>query len=119
MPLLRQAAAEGRLPVMVAPWQPERLGWRAAQAMADAVARRARAAAHELDAAYFVVPPDLDPAVRARLPAEGAPTAADLFPKAAHELGLDLARSALAGGDDLLVAMARRHGLATSPASHR
>lgn len=111
IPLLRHAADEDRLPILVSRWQPDRLGWRAAQILADAVARSARTSAHELDAAYFVVADDLDPAIRARLPAEGAPTAGDLFPQARHELGLDLARSTLAGGDPALVATARRHGV--------
>ena len=114
-PLLRIATAEGRLPVIVAPWQPDRQGWRGVQAMADAVARSARAFGTELDAAYFVVPDGLDDAVRARLPAEGAPGPADLFPKADAELGIDLARSVLAGGGDRLAALARAHGIRPLP----
>ncbi|BBK31192.1 3',5'-cyclic AMP phosphodiesterase CpdA [Stella humosa] len=110
-PLLRVATAEERLPVVVAPWHPDRQGWRAAQAMADTIARAARAFAAELDAAYFIVPDDLDPATRARLPAEGAPSAADLFPHARHELGVDLSRSVLAGGGERLAAIAREHGV--------
>lgn len=115
IPLLRRAADAGRLPVVVVAWQPDRLGWRAVQTLADAVARSVRAAALELDAAYFVVAGDLDPAVHARLPAEGAPTADDLFPKAERELGLDLSGSTLTGGGDALAAAASRHGLAIHP----
>jgi len=109
--LLRAAVADGRLPLLVFPWEPRRQGWRAAQAAADAVARSARATGTELDAAYFVVPPTLDAAGRDRLPAEGAPQADQLFPLAARELGLDLARCALAGAGDALAAAASGHGV--------
>ncbi|BBK36559.1 hypothetical protein STAQ_16370 [Allostella sp. ATCC 35155] len=114
--LLLRTVARGWSPVLVAPWEPHRFGWRAAQELADGVARHARALGHELGAAYFVVDRDLDPALRARLPAEGTPTASDLFPRAERELGLDLAGSILVGGGDALAAAARDHGLALHPA---
>lgn len=109
--LLRAATAEGRLPLLVFPWQPQRHGWRAAQTMADALARAARVFGSELDAAYFVVPADMDGAGRDRLPAEGAPQPAQLFAMAERDLGIDLARSVLAGGGDRLAAAARDHGV--------